>query len=292
MLRIIGTICIGEPGRERLVHRRRRVHPRRLVLREILHDDVVAERRARRCRAAPRRTASASASTCRRRWGRRARCDRRARCAGSRSLKTVRSPYALRACFSSITIRPLFAHGGKLKLIFLRSGGTSSAHHLLELLDPALHLRRFRRLVAEAVDEHLDARDLLVLLALRLAHRLDALVVLGEVAAVVGVVVGQRPQRQVGDPRHHRVEEEAIVRHEDDRVRIRVQILLEPVARLEIEMVGRLVEQQQVRLAEQQLGRARSASASRRRTSRSAARSPAVLKPRPWSTVAVFSSML
>ena len=33
-----------------------------------------------------------------------------------------------------------------------------------------------------------------------------------------------------------------------------VQVLLEPVARLEIEMVGRLVEQQQVRLAEQQLG--------------------------------------
>ena len=44
------------------------------------------------------------------------------------------------------------------------------------------------------------------------------------------------------------------MRDEDDGVRIGVQVLLEPVARLEIEMVGRLVEQQQVRLAEQQLG--------------------------------------
>ena len=78
--------------------------------------------------------------------------------------------------------------------------------------------------------------------------------VLDEVVAVVADVVGQRAQRQVGDARDDRVEEEAIVRDEDDRVRIGVQVLLEPVARFEIEMVGRLVEQQQVRLAEQQLG--------------------------------------
>ena len=32
----------GEPDGERLVDRRRRIHPRRLVLREVLHDDVVA----------------------------------------------------------------------------------------------------------------------------------------------------------------------------------------------------------------------------------------------------------
>ncbi len=35
------------------------------------------------------------------------------------------SPYALRACFSSSTVRPLFAQTGKSKWIFLRSGGTS-----------------------------------------------------------------------------------------------------------------------------------------------------------------------
>ena len=131
--------------------------------------------------------------------------------------------------------------------------GHLDRHHLLEHLDPALHLRRLGRLVAEAVDEHLDARDFFVLFALGLAHRLDPLVVLGEVAAVVGVVVGQRPQREIGDAGDDGVEKIAIVRDQDHRVRVGVEVLLEPVARLEIEMVGRLVEQQQVGLAEQQL---------------------------------------
>ncbi len=37
-------------------------------------------------------------------------------------------------------------------------------------------------------------------------------------------------------------------------MRIGVEVLLEPVACLEIEVVGRLVEQQQVRLMQQQFG--------------------------------------
>ena len=163
--------------------------------------------------------------------------------------------------------------GREVEVDLLALGRHLDRHHLLEHLDPALHLRRLGRLVAEPIDEHLDARDLFVLLALGLAQRLDALVVLDEVAAVVAVVVGQRAQRQIGDARDDGVEEEAIVRDEDHRVRVGVQILLEPVARLEIEMVGRLVEQQQVRLRRAAAWPARCASASRRRTSRSAARS-------------------
>ena len=150
-------------------------------------------------------------------------------------------------------MRPLFAQDGKVEVDLLALGRHLDRHDLLEHLDPALHLRRLGRLVAEAVDEHLDARDLLVLLALGLAQRLDARVVLDQVVAVVADVVGERAQRQVGDARDDRVEEEAVVRDEDHRVRIGVQVLLEPVARFEIEMVGRLVEQQQIRLAEQQL---------------------------------------
>ena len=68
-------------GRERLVHRQRRVEPHRFVLREVLDDDLVTDRCACRCPAPLRRTACASASTCRIRWDRPARCDRRARCA-------------------------------------------------------------------------------------------------------------------------------------------------------------------------------------------------------------------
>ncbi len=126
-------------------------------------------------------------------------------------------------------------------------------HDLLEQLDAALDLRGLRCLVAEAVDEHLDARDLLVLLALRLPQALEHRVALRDVLAVVADVVGQLAQVEVGDARDDRVEEVAIVRDEDDGVRIRAEIFLEPVARLEIEVVRRLVEQQQVRPAEQQL---------------------------------------
>ena len=95
--------------------------------------------------------------------------------------------------------------------------------------------------------------DLFVLAPLGVAQPLEARVALLQVLRVVGVVVGDRPQRQVGDARHHGVEEVAIVRDEDHRVRVGDEVLLEPVARLEVEMVGRLVEQQQVRRAQQQL---------------------------------------
>jgi hypothetical protein len=77
--------------------------------------------------------------------------------------------------------------------------------------------------------------------------------VLDQVVAVVADVVGERAQRQIGDAGHDRIQEKPIVRDEDHRVGIRVQILFQPVARFEIEMVGRLVEQQQIGLAEEQL---------------------------------------
>ena len=127
-------------------------------------------------------------------------------------------------------------------------------HDLLEHLDPALDLGRLRRLITEPVDEHLDARHLFVLLALGLAQRVDALVVFDEVPAVVRVVIGQRPQRQVGDARYNRVEEETVVRDENHRVGIIDEERLEPVARLEVQMVRRLIEQQQRGPSEQQLG--------------------------------------
>ena len=125
---------------------------------------------------------------------------------------------------------------------------------LVEHLDPALDLRRLGRLVAEAIDERLHPRDLVVLIALLLAQPLHPLFALVQVAAVVPGIVGQRAQADVGDARDDGVEEEAIVRDEDDGVRIVGEILLEPVAGLEIEVVRRLVEQQQTGPAEQELG--------------------------------------
>ena len=127
-------------------------------------------------------------------------------------------------------------------------------HDLLEHLDPALHLRRLGRLVAEPVDERLHALELVVLLLLALAEQLHARLALLQVRGVVADVVGQRAHADLGDARHHRVEEEAVVRDQDDRVRVGREVFLEPVARFEIEMVGRLVEQQQAGASEQQLG--------------------------------------
>jgi hypothetical protein len=126
-------------------------------------------------------------------------------------------------------------------------------HHLLEQLDAALHLRGLRRLVPEAVDEHLDAGDLFVLVAFRLAQALEHRVPLLDILAVVPDVVSERPQGQVGDARHHRIKKIAIVRHENDGVRVPGQIAFEPVARVQVEVVGRLVEQKEVGTAEEQL---------------------------------------
>ena len=125
---------------------------------------------------------------------------------------------------------------------------------LLEHLDAALHLRRLGGLVAEAVDELLHPGNLLVLMLLGLAQPLDAFGLCIEVLGVVADVVGDRAQRQVGDAADHRVEEVAVVGDQDDGVRVAAEVVLEPVAGLQVEMVGRLVEEQQARLAQQQLG--------------------------------------
>ncbi len=127
-------------------------------------------------------------------------------------------------------------------------------HDLLEHLDATLDLRGLRRLVAEAVDELRHARDFLVLPALGLPQALHPGVPLDQVVAVAAVIVGEGPEAQVGNPCRHRIEEVAIVRDEDDGVRVGDQVRLEPVAGVEIEVVRRFVEQQQIGLAEEQLG--------------------------------------
>jgi hypothetical protein len=81
------------------------------------------------------------------------------------------------------------------------------------------------------------------------------------------------------------------VRDEDDGVRVVGEVLLEPVARLEVEMVGRLVEQQQVGPSEQQLRQ-------RERICQPPEKVSVGLvelggsKPSPRSTVATFRSMV
>src|SRR5207248_11729065 len=68
--------------------------------------------------------------------------------------------------------------------------GRRQAVHLLELLHAALHQRGFGGLVAEAVDERVDAPDLGLLVLVGLAGLCEALLALGQVPAVVRRVVG------------------------------------------------------------------------------------------------------
>ena len=143
--------------------------------------------------------------------------------------------------------------GGELEVNALALGRHFEPLDLLEHLDAALHLRGLGRLVAEAIDELLDALDLFVLAPLGVAQPLQARVAFLQVFRVVGVVLGDRPQCQVRDVRHHGVEKVAIVGDQDHRVRVGDKILFEPVAGLEVEVVCRLVQQEQIRRAQQQL---------------------------------------
>ena len=119
---------------------------------------------------------------------------------------------------------------------------------LLDLLQLRLRLARLRRLVAEPLDEALEPRELLGLALRRLrlvqvARRLLAppdVPRAGEVDRLAALELEHR--------RRHRLEEPAVVRDEDHAGVDRLQHLLEPLERLDVEVVRRLVEQQQVRL--------------------------------------------
>ena len=126
--------------------------------------------------------------------------------------------------------------------------------HLLEHLDTALDLCGLGRLIAEPVDEHLDASHFLVLLAFGLAQTLEHRVALLDVFAVVTDVVCERAQVEIRNTRDHGIQKIPIVRNENYGVRIPAEIFLEPVARLQVEVIGWLVEEQQIRPAEEQLG--------------------------------------
>src|SRR5262245_4629962 len=147
-----------------------------------------------------------------------------------------------------------FPARGKGEVDALALGGNFDWNDLLEQLDAALYLRGLRRLVPEPIDEHLHARDLFVLLLLRLSQPIQHRIALRDVLAVIADVIRQLPEVEIRDARDDGIEKIAVVRDEDDRIRIRAEIFLEPVARLEIEMVGRFVQQEQIWTPKQQLG--------------------------------------
>ena len=119
---------------------------------------------------------------------------------------------------------------------------------LLDLLDPRLRLLRLRGLVAEALDEALEALELLGLPGgrLGLVNRAGRLLATPDVPRAGEV--DRLPALDLEHGGRHRFEEPAIVGDEDHRRVERLQHLLEPLERLDVEVVRRLVEQQQVGL--------------------------------------------
>src|SRR5690606_21743355 len=113
--------------------------------------------------------------------------------------------------------------------------------HLGEVLDAALGLAGLGRLGLEAVDEGLDASALVILLLLEL--QLEAL--LGA-ARLLEVVVAAGVEREpaaveVEDGARRPVQEVAVMADDQDRVRVALEVALEPERALEVEVVGRLV---------------------------------------------------
>ena len=114
---------------------------------------------------------------------------------------------------------------------------------------------------------------------------------LAQVVRVVAGVLRQRAQVDLDDASRDRVEEVAVVRDQDDRSRVLDEVLLEPVARVEVEVVRGLVQQQQLGPAQQQLGqRDAHLPAARERLGR-ARRGRCSVNPSPRSTVATRRSI-
>ena len=129
--------------------------------------------------------------------------------------------------------------------------------HALDLLELALGLGGLGVLGAEAVDELHQAADFALLVFVGGQLLLLVGLALFEILVVVAAVADQPALADLDDAADKLVQELAVVRDDENRAGVALQILLEPEQRLEVEMVGRLVEQQQVRLLRQQPGQVR-----------------------------------
>ncbi len=130
-------------------------------------------------------------------------------------------------------------------------GRNLDAFDLLEFLDAALYLLRLGSLVAEAVDENFELFDAVALVLVGGCQLLVALRLLREKLVIVPGVEPEALVPDLGDLVDRDVEKVAVVRDQQEGVRIVLQIFFEPVARFEIKVIGRLVEQQQVGLLQQ-----------------------------------------
>src|SRR5512138_358593 len=147
--------------------------------------------------------------------------------------------------------------GRRLLLELDERGGDVRALHVLELellhrADAALDLRGARAGV-EARHELAELLDLLPLLGVL---RLDAAADLALLPDHVVVAAGVEDDRlvvDVRDVRADRVQEVAVVRDRDEHALVRLEELLEPADRVDVEVVRGLVEEESLRVPEERL---------------------------------------
>ena len=129
--------------------------------------------------------------------------------------------------------------------------------HTLNLLELALGLCRLGILGAEAVDEFHQAADFPLLVFVEGQLLLLVGLALQEILVIAAAVTDQLALANLNNASHKLVQELAVMRDDENRSGVALQIVLKPQQRLQVKMVGRLVQQQQVRLLRQQSGQVR-----------------------------------
>ena len=120
----------------------------------------------------------------------------------------------------------------------------------------------------------MQLRDFALLVFVGGEQLLLAGLALDEVFVVVAAIADELALADFHDAADELVQKLAVVRDDQDRAGITLQIFLEPEQRLEVEMVRRFVEQQQVRLLRRAAARGARASPSRRSSRAPAGRNP------------------
>ena len=132
--------------------------------------------------------------------------------------------------------------------------GQLDALDLFQFFDAALDLFGFGGLIAEAADERFQLLDALALVAIGCFQLLGALLFLLQKLFVVARIEMHAAIPNFDDFVDRDVQEIAVVRDQHEGERIVGKILLQPVARFQIQVIGGLIEQQQVGFFEQQFG--------------------------------------
>ena len=127
-------------------------------------------------------------------------------------------------------------------------------HDLLQLFDLLLHLHSLRSLIAEALNEVLHLRHLLLLVLVGAYLLFPTFLSQNDVLIVFHLVVDHPAARDLQRAVRHIIDKGAVMTDQHHSTRTLSQKLLQPLDTLNIQMVRGLVEQQHIRSLQEDLG--------------------------------------